>query len=125
MTVNLTTILKNDNGKKKTINKTTATKEKNKITYQLDGEKYTLKIVSSHKIVMYRNSDNYECTMFFEINKETTSIYTIKKEEYTLEINIKTLVLNIKDNEINIKYYVKDSNEIYEYTLEMSEKNEY
>ena len=59
--------------------------------------------------------------MFFELNKTIPSIYTMKEEGYTLEINIKTTYLNITDNLIVIHYDVIDSNESYEYYIEMSE----
>ena len=42
-----------------------------------------------------------------------------------IEIDIKTTKLNISEDKIIIHYTVLDSNEDYEYEIEMSEINEY
>ena len=42
-----------------------------------------------------------------------------------IEINIKTTELNITEESIFIRYNVIDSNEDYEYHIEMSENNEH
>ena len=119
----LTSTLKNITENTKTEDKVIATKEKNKITYQIDDFKYTI-IIAPNKVVMNRKNNNLECTMYFEKNKETSSTYSIK-EGYNIEINIKTNDLKITDNKIKIIYTVTDTNTIYEYNIEMSEYNEH
>ena len=96
-------------------------KDKNTIRFIIDNEKYNLKILSNKEIVLNRNSDITENTMYFKLNKKSTSIYTVKKEGYNLEIDIKTTYLNIKENIIEIHYTIIDSNSNYEYIIEMSE----
>lgn len=99
----------------------TAKKEKNKIIYQTDEYKHIIKIVSPNSLILNRSNDIVECTMNFELNKICSAIYTIKKEEYTIEIDIKTTNIEITDEKININYTVVDSNNSYEYIIEMSE----
>ncbi len=102
-----------------------AEKEKNKITYQIDDFNFILKIISPSTLILNRCNQNLECTMYFELNKTTSSIYTFKEEGYNLEINIKTTYLNITSEKIEIHYNVIDSNTSYEYHIEMSECYEY
>ena len=125
MKLNLISTLKNLSENSSIIEESIAKREKNKITYKINDDSYILKIVSPKKIVLNRNSQNLECTMNFEMNKTTSVIYTLKKEEYTIEIEIKTIFLNITENTIEIKYLVKDSNMDYQYKIEMSEYNEH
>ena len=96
-------------------------KNKNTIKFIIDNEKYILKILSNKEVVLNRNSDIIENTMYFKLNNKTTSIYTVKKEGYNIEIDIKTTFLNIKDNIIEVHYTIIDSNNNYEYIIEMSE----
>ena len=114
--------LKNLSDNNKTITYIEGQKNKNNITYQIDNEKHILKIISPNKIILNRNNDNIECTLYFEKNKKTSSLYFLKEEGYNIEIDIKTTSLEINDNIIIINYTVIDSNENYEYIIEMSEK---
>lgn len=59
--------------------------------------------------------------MYFKKNKVISSIYTVKQNNITLEIDILTNNLEIKPNNIKIIYTVIDSNIVYEYNIEMSE----
>lgn len=121
MKVSLKSTLNNITEKENTIDKTIAKKEKNKLTYQIGDDSYLIKIISQNKIVLTRNNSSLECTMYFEKNKKTFALYTLKEEGYNLEIEIKTTYLELKDNIIEIKYTVTDSNTNYEYKIEMSE----
>ena len=58
--------------------------------------------------------------MYFKKNKVISSIYTVKQNNITLEIDILTNNLEIKPNNIKIIYTVIDSNIVYEYNIEMS-----
>ena len=125
MKVNIKSNLKNITENTKDENTSKAIKEKNKITYPIDDCKYIIKIISEKEVVMNRSNKDLDCTIYFELNKIKSSIYTLKKEGYTLEIDIKTTYLKINDDRIEIHYTVIDSNTNYEYLIEMSENNEY
>lgn len=100
---------------------TTAIKQKNKITYVINQEKYTLKIISPDRLILNRKTDQIDNTMYFEKDKVLPAIYNIKENDLELEIEIKTNKLEIKEKKINISYTVIDSNTEYEYNIEMSE----
>lgn len=121
MKIHITNTLKNitDNIIKKDSIK--GIKDKNTIKFIIDNEKYILKVLSNTEIVLNRNSDIIENTMYFKLNKKSTSIYTVKKEGYNIEIDIKTTILNIEKDKIEIHYTIIDSNNNYEYIIEMSE----
>ena len=125
MKIKLKSILKNTTDNEDEHHTTIAEKEKNKIKYQINNDNHILKIISPKKIILYRSNKELECTMYFELNKTKASIYTFKKEQYTLEIDLITTYIEITHNRINIHYNVIDSNTNYEYQIEMSEYNEY
>lgn len=98
-----------------------AIKRKNKISYIINNEKYTLNILPTNKLILIRENNEIKNTLYFELNKTLSSVYTIKENNLTIEIAIKTLNIVIKENTINIIYLVKDSNNKYEYNIEMSD----
>lgn len=100
---------------------TNAIKTKNKLSYSQDKDIYVLKIISPKKLILNRKNASIDCTFYFEEKKVIPSIYTIKENNITLEINIKTNLIEINNNNIKIKYTVIDSNQEYEYNIEMSE----
>lgn len=100
---------------------TTAIKTNKKILYYLDKEKYTLKIVSPTRLILNRNTYEIDSTLYFELNKEIPANYIIKENDLSLEINIRTNKIEINDKYIKILYTVIDSNNNYEYYIEMSE----
>lgn len=59
--------------------------------------------------------------MYFETNKKTSSEYTLKEKNISIPIDIKTTNIKLTETKINIQYTVIDSNENYEYNIEMSE----
>lgn len=95
-------------------------KNKNKITFKNNEDNYTL-ITKSNKIILNRKNENFESTMYFELNKEIPSTYTLLENNITIDINIKTTNLKIEKNNINIEYTVIDSGDLYIYNIEMSE----
>ncbi len=125
MKVFLKSTLKNITEKESITDKTIAIKEKNKLTYQTKDFNYILKIISPQKIILNRNNNDIDCTMYFEQDKKTLSFYQIKKEGYNIEIEIKTTKVKINENNIEVHYKVIDSNTHYELKIEMSEKNEH
>lgn len=96
-------------------------KQKNFFTYPHEKDIYRIKILSEDKLVIERNNDLITSTLIFEKGKKTSSLYRIKEEDITLEINIKTKYLKISDNLIDIAYTIIDSNTDYQYKIEMSE----
>lgn len=87
----------------------------------IDKEKYILSIINSKMIILNRNNDEIESTMYFEENKKISSLYTMKENNISIDIDILTNKLEIKKNFIKITYTVIDSNTVYEYNIEMSE----
>ena len=100
---------------------TNAIKDKNKYKFIIDKEKYILNIINSKKILLNRNNDEIESTMSFEENKKIPSLYTLKENNISIDIEILTNKLEIKENNIKITYTVIDSNTVYEYNIEMSD----
>lgn len=100
---------------------TTAIKDKNKYKYIIDNEKYLLNIINSNKVVLNRNNKEIESTIYFEKNKKIPSLYTLKENNITLEIDVLTTNLEITEKNIKILYTIIDSNTSYEYNIEMSE----
>lgn len=100
---------------------TSAIKTKNKISYIIDNDKYILNILSSKKLILVRENNEIKSTIYFEQNKTISSLYTLKEKDITLEIDIKTLDIKTTENKITITYLVKDSNNKYEYNIEMSD----
>ena len=112
--------LKNITNNEKTEFSTTAIKDKNKYKYIINNEKYILNIIDN-KIILNRNNDEAESTMYFEKNKKIPCLYTLKTNNITIEIDILTNDIKIDNNNIKILYTIIDSNIIYEYNIEMSE----
>lgn len=100
---------------------TKALKNHQKITYYLDNEKYTLKIMNPTKLILNRNTNEVESTYYFEENKVLPTSYSLKENGLSLNIDIRTNKIEISDNYIKIQYTVIDSNNNYEYYIEMSE----
>ena len=119
--INLKGYLKNLTNNEKTIIETKAIKNNQKISYYLDKEKYNIKIISPNKIILTRTTNEIDSTLYFEINKTHQAIYLIKENNLSLEINIRTNNIEITDKHIKITYTVIDSNNDYEYYIEMSE----
>ena len=66
-----------------------------------------------------RKIDNY---YGFENGIDGHSLYQAGiKQAQNLEIEVKVISLIINDKEINIKYLIPDSNNLFEYKIEMSE----
>ena len=60
-------------------------------------------------------------TFIFELNKNSTTEYYLKSQNLFIDIDIKVISLKIEENIINIEYLVIDSNNKYEYKIEMSD----
>ena len=121
MKIKLKGYLKNKTDNELTKFSCKAIKTKNKISYIIDKDKYTLNILSPNKLILLRENNEIKSILYFENNKCISSLYTIKENNLTLEIDIKTQSIVMNDNNINIIYVVKDSNNEYEYNIEMSD----
>lgn len=100
---------------------TTAIKNNNQISYYLDKEKYILKIISSTKLILNRTNNEIDSTLYFELNKVLATTYTLKENNLSIDIDIRTNKIEINKQFIKISYTVIDSNNEYEYYIEMSE----
>ena len=100
---------------------TKAIKVKDKISYYLDQEKYTLKIISPTKLILKRSTKELDSIIYFEENKILPSDYSLKDNNLSLNIDIRTDKINLNNEFIKISYTVIDSNNNYEYYIEMSE----
>lgn len=92
---------------------------KNKISYICDGIKYTINY-SDNKIVMNREGMDFINTFLFT-EKKSSSTYTLKDKNYTLDIDIVVDKLIISDECIYVLYTICDTGCKYEYKVEMSE----
>lgn len=119
--INLTGHIKELTSNKKTSFTTKAIKQKDKISFILNDEKYILKIIPNNRLILNRETAKINSTIYFEKNKTISSIYTIKENDITIYIDIRTDYLEISNNIIKIVYTVIDSNDCYEYNIEMSE----
>ena len=77
---------------------TLAIKNKDKISYYLDNEKYIIKIISPTKLILNRTTNEIDSTLYFELNKILTTDYTIKDNNLSLGIDIRTTNLEINNN---------------------------
>lgn len=98
-----------------------AIKNKNKISYIIDKDKYTIEHFNQKKITLTRETSDYISKMVFINNKKTIIDYLIKDNNIFLEINMKTKNISISDKYIKINYIITDSSNEYEYYLEMSD----
>ena len=99
---------------------TKALKNSNIISYITDNIKYKL-IVDKNKVTLIRESNEYSHGMIFEENIQHKTDYYIKATNYSLEFNIVTTKLIIDKNKIDITYKIIESENIYNYVLEMSD----
>lgn len=99
-------------------------KNKNKITYNEETVTNTI-LQEDNKLILIRENDEFKNILIFDLNKETISEYLLKENDLTIELNIKTNLVEIEDNNIKVRYLVIDSDNEYEYNIEMSDKYEY
>ena len=99
-------------------------KNKNKITYNEETVANTV-LQEDDKLILIRENDEFKNILIFDLNKETISEYLLKENDLTIELNIRTNLVEIDDNYIKVRYLVIDSDNEYEYNIEMSDKYEY
>ena len=119
--IHLKGYLKNITNNETTKIDTIAIKNNQKLSYYLDNEKYILKITTPKKLILNRTNNEIESTIYFELDKMIPALYIIKENALSLEINIRTNSIELNEKFIKILYTVVDSNNDYEYYIEMSE----
>ena len=92
---------------------------KNKINFISDNVKYNIKY-SNSEVILIREGEDFVNTFIFHNNKGT-STYTLKDNNYTIDMNIIVNKMVIEDTFIDIRYMIVDTDCEYEYTIEMSE----
>ena len=95
-------------------------KKSNTISYIIDNTKYTL-MIDNHNITLVRENNEFSHAMIFKNHTTTKSEYYLKESSYSLEFNIETINLIINDNKIDITYKILETENIYNYVLEMSD----
>ena len=116
--------LKNINDNNKTIINTFGIKQKKIISFMNDNIKHKI-ILADDLITLIRENEEFVNIIRFAKNKELLSEYTLKENNFIIDLSIKTLDVKISDNFILIKYVVIESDETYEYKIELSDKYEY
>ena len=99
---------------------TTAKIDNNQYLYIDNDTTYTIK-QHNNTIIFTRENSEMQHTMIFNLNKITTSEYYLKELHTSLEFNIKTNLLIITDQQFKINYQILETNNEYEYIIEMSD----
>lgn len=118
--INIKGYLKNITENTQELIDTQSIKKDNKISYIIDNTKYIL-IIENNKVTLLRENNEFSNGIIFIENSTTTSEYYLKESSYSLEFNIETTKLIINKNKIDITYKVIESENIYNYVLEMSD----
>jgi len=95
-------------------------KNSNVISYIINDTKYKI-ILGDNKVTLLRENNEFSHGMIFEENITHPSEYYLKESNYSLEFNILTTKLIIDKNKIDITYKILESENIYNYVLEMSD----
>lgn len=116
--------LKNINDNNKLEINTFGIKQKNVISFVDNNIKHKI-ILKNDLITLTRENSEFINIIKFAKEKQYISEYTLKENNFTIDLNIKTIDLKISDNFLLIKYVVIESDEIFEYKIELSDKYEY
>ena len=100
---------------------TFAIKNKQNIIYNHNNIKHKI-VFDKKNILLIRENEEFIHSFNFKLNEETDSVYYIKEYSTNLNIPIITKKLNISDSLIEIKYLIKETEDEYEFVLEMSDK---
>ena len=99
---------------------TNGIKNSNIISYVNDNIKHKI-ILDNNKVTLLRENNEFSHGIIFEENNTNNSEYYLKESKYSIEFNIQTIKLIIEKNKIDITYKIIESENIYNYVLEMSE----
>lgn len=92
---------------------------KNKVSFMNDGIKYVIKY-ADNGIFMIRENDDFINSFIFN-KKSSTSTYTLKDNNFTIDMDIVVKEMIVNEKLIDIKYLICDTECEYEYRIEMSE----
>ena len=112
--------LKNITEKTTELIDTNGLKNNNIISYIIDNTKYKL-ILEDSKITLLRESNEFSHGMIFVEGNTNPSEYYLKESNYSLEFNIETTKIILDNNKIDITYKILESDNIYNYVLEVSD----
>ena len=118
--VKIKSCLKNINKNTQEIIDTFAIKSKNTFSFYKDNVKYKL-INNLSEINLIRETNDFIHKFDFISNKQTKSEYYIKEYNTTIEIDIITTKIIKDDKKIEIDYKIVDTDEVFNYTVEMSD----
>jgi hypothetical protein len=99
---------------------TNAIKKSNIITY-IDNDTKHILMIEKSQIKLHRENIEFSHVMTFKKNKTISSEYYMKENNYLLEFNILTTNIIISENKIDITYKIIESENVYNYVLEMSD----
>ena len=100
---------------------TNGIKKFNNISYVDKDIKYNL-FIEDNKITLQRENKEFAHQMIFVENKTYPSEYYLKESKYSIELNVMTTKINISNNLIDITYKILESENIYNYVLEVSDE---
>ncbi len=95
-------------------------KNTNTISYILNEIKHKL-IIEDNKITLLRENLEFSHGMIFIQDQNKLSEYYLKENNYSIEFNILTTYLLIENNKIEITYKIAETEQIYNYVIEMSD----
>lgn len=75
----------------------------------------------SNELILNRDNSEINHTLIFNLNKVTKSVYYLKEFHHSLEFDIKTNYLEAINNKLVIKYKILQTNNEYEFKIEMSD----
>ena len=104
--------------KNKTTSETTAIVNKNKISYITKNAKEQLKI-NHNNIIFKRENEEFIHIINFTEGKTIPTNYHLKENDLDIEININTKSIKIEEDRIIINYKVIESDNDYEFIIEM------
>ena len=106
--------------KKEDLINTNGIKNSNIISYVNDNIKHKI-ILDNNKVTLLRENDEFSHGITFEENNTNNSEYYLKESKYSIEFNIQTIKLIIEKNKLDITYKILESENIYNYVLEVSD----
>ena len=119
--VKINGFLKNITEKNQEIIDTFGIKKSNTINYINDNIKHKIQI-EENKIILQRENNEFSHEMIFEKNKTYKSEYFLKELHHSLEFNIETINIKLTENKIDVTYKIKETENIYNYVIELSDK---
>lgn len=94
-------------------------KNKDKITFNNNNVKYSIKCNNS-EIILIRDGDDFVNTFVFN-KKNSNSNYLLKENGYDMDMEVITSNIEISDELIYIEYEIISTSCKYEFKIEMSE----